>query len=58
MAGTASDQALLTAASRDDAAGVKAALDAGAAIDARDDHGQTALLFAVQSGDDRSWRSI
>ena len=41
---------LLTAASRDDATGVKAALDAGAPIDASDDHGQTALLFAVQHG--------
>jgi uncharacterized protein len=51
MAGTTTDHALLTAASRDDAAGVKAALDAGAAIDARDNHGQTALLFAVERGD-------
>jgi ankyrin repeat protein len=51
MAGTAADQALLTAASRDNAAGVKAALAAGAAIDARDNHGQSALLFAVQRGD-------
>jgi len=51
MAETASDQALLTAASRDDTAGVKAALAAGAAIDARDNHGQGALLFAVQRGD-------
>jgi len=51
MADTASDQALLTAASRDDTAGVKAALAAGAAIDARDNHGQGALLFAVQRGD-------
>jgi ankyrin repeat protein len=51
MADTAADQALLTAASRDNAAGVTAALDAGAAIDARDTHGQTALLFAVQRGD-------
>jgi len=51
MADTASDRALLGAASRDDAAAVKAALDAGAAIDARDDRGQTALLLAVQRGD-------
>jgi uncharacterized protein len=51
LAGTASDQALLAAATRNDAVGVKAALDAGAAIDAGDDHGQTALLFAVQHGD-------
>ena len=51
MANSAADQALLAAASRDDAAGVKAALDAGAAIDARDNHGQTALLFTVQRGD-------
>lgn len=51
MADTTADQALLTAASRDNAAGVRAALDAGAAIDARDNHGQTALLFAVQRGD-------
>ena len=51
MVDTATDQALLTAASRDNAAGVTAALDAGAAIDARDTHGQTALLFAVQRGD-------
>ena len=51
MAGTASDQALLTAASRGDAAGVKAALAAGASIDARDNHQQSALLFAVQRND-------
>ena len=51
MADSAADQTLLTAASRDNAAGVTAALDAGAAIDARDTHGQTALLFAVQRGD-------
>ena len=51
MAGTTSDQALLTAASRGDAAAVKAALASGAAIDARDGHRQTALLFAVQRGD-------
>lgn len=51
MAGTASDQSLLTAASRGDAAGVTAALAQGAAIDARDNHGQSALLFAVQRGD-------
>jgi ankyrin repeat protein len=51
MADTAADQALLTAASRDNAAGVRAALDRGADIDARDNHGQTALLFAVQRGD-------
>ena len=50
MANSAADQALLTAASRDNAAGVKAALEAGAAIEARDNHGQTALLFAVQRG--------
>ena len=46
-----SDQALLTAASRDNAAGVKAALVAGADVNARDNHGQTALLFAVQYND-------
>jgi ankyrin repeat protein len=51
MADTTTDQQLLTAASRDEAAGVKAALDAGAAIDAGDNHGQTALLLAVQHGD-------
>ncbi|HEY1382202.1 MAG TPA: ankyrin repeat domain-containing protein [Dongiaceae bacterium] len=51
MAGTTSDHALLTAAGRDDVAAVKAALDAGAAIDAHDDRRQTALLFAVQRGD-------
>ncbi len=51
MAGNAADHSLLTAASRGDAAGVRAALDAGAAIDARDNQGQTALLFAVQGGD-------
>jgi len=51
MADMATDQKLLSAASRDDAAGVKAALDAGAAIDASDSHGQTALLLAVQHGD-------
>ena len=50
MANSAADQALLTAASRDNAAGVKAALEAGAAIEARHNHGQTALLFAVQRG--------
>jgi uncharacterized protein len=50
MANETADQALLTAASRNNAAGVTAALDAGAAIDARDNHGQTALLFAVQHG--------
>jgi ankyrin repeat protein len=51
MADTAADQALLTAASRDNVAGVRAALDRGADIDAHDNHGQTALLFAVQRGD-------
>ena len=51
MADSAADQALLTAASRDHAAGVRAALDAGAAINSRDSHGQTALLFAVQRND-------
>jgi uncharacterized protein len=51
MADIAANQQLLTAAGRHDAAGVKAALDAGAAIDAGDDHGQTALLLAVQHGD-------
>src|SRR5882724_11174751 len=51
MAGTALDQALLTAASRGDEAAVKAALADGAAIDARDNHQQSALLFAVQHGD-------
>jgi ankyrin repeat protein len=50
MANSSADQALLTAASRDNAAGVKAALDAGAAIDARDKQQQTALLLAVQGG--------
>jgi uncharacterized protein len=51
MAGTTSDQALLTAASRGDEAAVKAALADGAAIDARNNHQQSALLFAVQRGD-------
>jgi hypothetical protein len=51
MAGTASDHALLTAASRGDAGGVTAALAQGADLDARDNHGQSALLFAVQRGD-------
>jgi ankyrin repeat protein len=51
MAETASDQALLTAAGRGDAAAVSAALAAGAAIDARDKQQQTALLLAVQRGD-------
>lgn len=51
MANTAADQALLTAASRDNASGVRAALAEGADIDARDNHGQTALLFAVQRND-------
>ncbi|MEZ5829562.1 MAG: ankyrin repeat domain-containing protein [Dongiaceae bacterium] len=52
MAGTANDHALLTAASRGDSGAVKAALADGASIDARDNHGQTALLFAVQHGSD------
>ena len=51
MAGTALDQALLTAASRGDEAAVRAALADGAAIDARDNHKQSALLLAVQRGD-------
>lgn len=51
MANTAADQALLTAASRDNAAGVRAALADGADLNARDNHGQTALLFAVQRND-------
>jgi ankyrin repeat protein len=51
MANTAADEALLTAASRDNAAGVRAALAEGADINARDNHGQTALLFAVQRND-------
>ena len=58
MAGNAADHSLLTAASRDDAAGVRAALDAGAAIDARDNQGQTALLFAVQGGDSALARDL
>src|SRR5262249_17424704 len=45
------DQALLNAAGRGDLASVKAALAEGAAIDARDKHGQTALLLAVQRDD-------
>ena len=51
MADTAPDQALLTAASRDNAAGVRVALAEGADVNARDNHGQTALLFAVQHND-------
>ena len=51
MAGDAADHSLLTAASRGDAAGVRAALDAGAAIGARDNQGQTAMLLVVQGGD-------
>jgi uncharacterized protein len=51
MAGTAHDQALLSAAGRGDVAAVKAALAAGAAIDARDQQQQSALLLAVQRGD-------
>jgi len=51
MASTTSDQALLAAAIHGDAVGIKAALDAGAAIDAHDAHGRTALLLAVQGGD-------
>jgi ankyrin repeat protein len=52
MAGTASDQALLTAAARGNAAAAAAALTAGAMIDARDGQQRTALLLAVQRGDD------
>ena len=51
MAGTADDQALLSAAGRGDAAAVKAALAVGAAINARDNQQQSALLLAVQRGD-------
>jgi ankyrin repeat protein len=51
MAGTADDQALLSAAGRGEAAAVKAALAVGAAIDARDNQQQSALLLAVQRGD-------
>ena len=51
MAGTGADQALLSAAARGDASAVRAALAAGAAIDARDGQRQTALLLAVQRGD-------
>jgi ankyrin repeat protein len=58
MAGTPADQTLLTAAGRDNAGGVTAALDAGAAIDARDNHGQTALLLAVQHGNLRLARDL
>ena len=58
MAETASDHDLLKAAARGDAAGVEAALAAGAAIDARDGHQQTALLLAVQRGDDDLARSL
>jgi ankyrin repeat protein len=58
MADSVSNQALLAAADRDDAAGVTAALDAGAAIDARDDHGQTALLLAVQHDNLRLARDL
>jgi ankyrin repeat protein len=52
MAGTVSDQALLTAAARGDAVAVEAALTAGATIDTRDGQQQTALLLVVQRGDD------
>jgi hypothetical protein len=51
MADSAADQALLTAASRGDHDAVGAALTAGAALDARDEQGQSALLLAVQRGD-------
>jgi ankyrin repeat protein len=51
MAETMSDQDLLDAASRGDVAAVKAARASGAAIDARDNQQQTALLLAVQRGD-------
>lgn len=51
MAGTASDEALLTAADLGDRAAVEAALAAGASIHARDARQQTALLIAVQRGD-------
>jgi ankyrin repeat protein len=51
MANTAADQSLLTAASRDNAAGVRVALAEGADVNARDNHAQTALLFAVQHND-------
>lgn len=40
---------LHTAAARDDAATIKALLSKGAAIDARDGHGQTALLVATHA---------
>jgi ankyrin repeat protein len=58
MAGTDADQALLTAASRDDAGGVSAALAAGAAIDARDGQQRTALLLAVQRGNTELARDL
>lgn len=51
MAGTASDEALLTAADLGDRVAVEAALAAGASIHARDARQQTALLIAVQRGD-------
>jgi hypothetical protein len=51
MAGSAVDQALLSAAGRGDAAAVIATLADGADIDARDGQGQSALLLAVQRGD-------
>ncbi|MFC7303982.1 ankyrin repeat domain-containing protein [Streptomyces monticola] len=41
------DRALLGAAARGDAAAVRAALDAGAGIGARDERGRTALLIAA-----------
>ncbi|MEV3856041.1 ankyrin repeat domain-containing protein [Streptomyces sp. NPDC050095] len=42
------DRALLAAAGQGDADGVRAALGAGARVDARDAHRRTALLLAVQ----------
>ena len=51
MAGTASDEALLSAARRGDRAALEAALAAGASVHARDAQQQTALLIAVQHGD-------
>jgi uncharacterized protein len=56
--GSSMDERLLAAAASGDIAGISAALDAGADVDARDERGRTALLVATVAGQTEAVRRL